>query len=120
MSTLLERLDAAKGPDRAIDIEVGKLWADPPFNVTDKVLQNAQPVCPHFTASVDAALSAAAHLLPGWSIRMSYGEGYKHPNVGMGRSYPTNRSVAFDHHTMPLAILLAVVSALQNNEPPER
>lgn len=128
IEALIERLEKATGGDTRLDRAIlewegwnpngefmkQKRWIDPSGRVT-AFNSDLEPI--HFyTSSVDAGLALCERMLPRWSIRMSFGEGYRHPNVGMGRSYPTNKSVAFDHHTMPLAILLALFTALNQEE----
>lgn len=65
-----------------------------------------------FTGSIDAALALVDRVLPGWSIQMWMSEGYKHPGVIMGRSYPTNLRVTIEADTLPLAITAALLQAL--------
>ena len=144
---LLEKVKAATGPDERIDcllwqvaapdqrvmLDGGKAFGRGPKRpATYGVLSdfpltgwddwhaiamaiNAPPV----TRSIDAALSLIERMLPGWSLRLNLSEGLRHPSVIMGCSHPVNRSVAIEHHTAPLAIISALLSALIASEAPE-
>ena len=65
MKELIALLEKAEGPTREIDVALGELWPDPPFNVTTATLRNAKPVCPEFTSNLQAAVDLAEKLLPG-------------------------------------------------------
>lgn len=53
--SLLDSLWELDGPFRRIDLEIGYLWPEPrPFNLSDRVMRNRLPTCPHFTYSIDA------------------------------------------------------------------
>lgn len=95
---LLERVESATGRDCELDRDISKeLFGEPSLS----------PI----TSSIDVAISLCAHVLPGWSLRLSLSEGYKFPCISMGRSYPTNMSVAVEHRTTPLAICSAMLRA---------
>ncbi len=65
-----------------------------------------------YTTSIDSAVGLIAKTLPGWSLHLGMSEGLRHPNVVMGRSHPTNKRVAVEHRTAPLALIAALLSAL--------
>ena len=130
---LLAKVQAATGPDREIDAALALLAGEPQtffgqfglsldhFGEVDgpECFRDARwaggghsYVAPTYTASLDAALALIERVLPRWSLRLSLSEGYRHPCVVMGRSYPTNKSVAVEHRSAPLAIIAAGLSAL--------
>lgn len=68
---LLDRLWELDGPSRKIDLEIGALWPEPrPFNLSDRVMRNSLPTCPHFTYSIDAVVRLIKTRLPGWAYKM--------------------------------------------------
>lgn len=118
---IINHLERAKGADRWIDAmihmarfpEISQL----PYvqhQIGRWTRMDGRPdiiLAPEYTASLDAPLALAADILPSWSISMAFSEGYRHPVVTMGRSYPTNANSAISHHTMPLAMLLCIFTA---------
>jgi len=67
---------------------------------------------PTYTTSFDAVEALHKSALPGWSISLSLNEQGKYPVAIMGRSYPTNATVAMEHNeTLALAYLAAVLKA---------
>ena len=113
---LLDRVQKATGPDREIDKAL--LWAVGRFSWRGmNYWSEAGEMWPDrlstfFTASIDAAVALVERVLPGWSLQMNLSEGLTHPCVVMGRSHPTNKTVAMEHFTLPLAILSAMLSAV--------
>jgi hypothetical protein len=119
-----ERLARLAGPNREADAAIAldldnwrcrfdqgyRHWSGGPHDAS--WTREGADYPPSYTESVDVALALVARLLPKWSIRMSLSEGYRYPVVTMGRSYPTNATVAMEHHTLPLAILAALVAAI--------
>jgi hypothetical protein len=129
LKALRDRLRAASGGDRELDIAVGGLWPNPPFNVSDKVFRNAKPVCPFFTASIDAALALCERKLPGRSLLLASPSGVwaaHMPRAGQSihtaalvEEYDGEPLEDFDHAsapTAPLAILIALLEAMIGKE----
>lgn len=130
LSEIIERLEKAECGDRKLDLTIMNLLApraeDEKHLVMGKLLgakwgaygHMANQIeyfieAPKITSSVDAAIALAEKALPKWSISLGLSEWYKFPVVTMGRSYPTNKSVAVEHHTAPLALCLAILKAKQ-------
>lgn len=99
-------VEAAAGPDRELDLAI---WRSRPGAPTDA--QGRVPLawlhC--YTASLDTALT----LVPeGWSISMHLSENRQHPVVKLGRSYPTNATIAQEAITLPGAVCAAALRAI--------
>jgi hypothetical protein len=111
LEELREMVGKATGPDRELDVALGALWPDPPFNVTTAILRNAKPVCPAFTASIDAALALVERKLPGcrWYIGRNP-EAKRECDATLEASNGTAGGA--DAPTAPLAILAALLDAL--------
>lgn len=129
LTALLERVRAATGSDRRLDIDIGRLDTsglhrnyrkDLP---TDKILdaliysEECDPpiiVCPKYTASIDAALALVERVLPDreWVVRCDAEQG-AFANLTQGKPYThewvSDRAYAA---TAPLAILAALLTAL--------
>lgn len=144
-SDLIERLREADGPDRELDCHLGyvaNLDLGDGVNWRDKMDRLGMEYClgaatshqnvwshelPHYTASVDSALSLVERVLPGWRVsslhtidadapassqhaycrseicpRHGDDEGWK-----IGRVYGLSKS-------LPLAVLIALLTALQH------
>ena len=127
LRALIALVEEAKAGSRELDIELWALHGDRRVRDVEGKLAYYETVkgglwirgikplrslVPFYTTSIDAALALVAKVLPTWSLRLSTSEGYHHPNVGMGRSYPTNKSTSVDHHSSALAIILAMLKAL--------
>lgn len=115
LKALRGRLRAASGSDRELDIAVGGLWPNPPFNVSDKVFRNAKPVCPFFTASIDAALALCERKLPGWGFVLTTNDdgGFL---FELCRNNTPGAGPDCEAPTAPLAILLALLEAMIGKE----
>ncbi len=117
--TLLDRLRAAKGPDRELDAEIAHALGQ---TVTYSTEIHPQPCgddgcyLPEWTASLDAALALAERVLPGWAWSMSYDppETTGNPPHAFKLRAP-NRATHGEGHwyhapTAPLAVLIALLS----------
>jgi len=62
---LLKRVRALKGPDREVDLILGALCPDPPFNLSLKAMRNRKPVCPSFTGDLNATYDLIEVVFPG-------------------------------------------------------
>ena len=132
MDDLLERVKAADGPDRELDCKIAYVTnylvygMSAPFrsycDVHDlkwgEVVHHANSYqsilyhnLPRFTASVDAALALVERLLPGSMKRV-----FDNPDDGSSRAEIVSADGVIgrgDHDTWPLAILAALLTALQ-------
>lgn len=126
MSTLLERLRAAKGNDRALDVEVflhfrmGGLEVSNPARMAGYVLDGSRNMRPvrHYTDDLNLALMIAETRLPDCRFAMYTDGGGKGPTVLVMRD---DEPVLAEERAANLSLaLLAAVLVVQNNEPPER
>lgn len=116
---LLQRIEAASGPDRVLDGDVwhaltakpGDVWvndfADGVYHLQDPRDTIAYEAPPDLTASIDAAIALVERLLPGRQITMRIDE----------KDGPRPHSVIAatwfaQCNTLPLAILAALLRAL--------
>lgn len=123
---LIERCEAAQGPDRLLDAAI---WcAFPPMPVAATVdevwhgrvlFDNGGPDSrrsPAYTASIDAALALAERLLPEWSLRFWQ----LSPKTGgwCADLYHKKADAQFKstRPTLPLAIILATLHSLTKLE----
>lgn len=54
---IIARLEKATGPDRELDLEIGRALPGPhPFSLSTAQQRGGKPPVPEFTASIDAAL----------------------------------------------------------------
>lgn len=104
LSTLLERVRAASGPSRELDMELC-------------VSINKSLPLLNFTGSIDAAVALCERVLPGWawSIDAAYGK----PPEAMAHVCPYepdsegNKRVSFGYAATPaLALVAAILSTL--------
>lgn len=123
-SELIAALRDAMGPDRKLDVEIMKLlgvsnqtqlsfsrWrackarGDETATLDNFLIM----IAPKSTGSLDVAFK----LLPtGWSCETIISEQHKHPCVTLGRSHPTNATVAVEGNTLPLALCIAALEAM--------
>lgn len=126
---LRQRVADATGPDHWLDAHVMCLlhgytmheesdpnrgvfafWSREPWN---SMCHNSTSWgCP--TEDLQMLLDAMPVRLPGWSVCLSITEHGGHCNAVIGRSHPTNKVIAYDHHTLPLALLSCILDALAN------
>ena len=130
---LLERVKAAAGPDRELDAAItialgdgpGEGWTlitqDKPgvFNMdAGRWINGCRIRTPKpFTASIDAALALVERKLPDFAYQLTNDYGglnRVHINVAPGCEGfpPAGMNVSEDAETMPLAILVALLTAL--------
>jgi hypothetical protein len=126
LADLIARLEGARGPDRDLDFALHRLdmgeWLDREgysrngdgyFSTSAKYPRVAGPE--HFTGSLDAALALVERKLPGWGIYMRSDR----DGCGAGLTYPKHNLVTPGHvetKTLPLAVCLALLRALQAQE----
>ena len=135
LAELLERVRAATGPDRSIDVAIA--IAFPPEGEKRRELSDASTRCGQywyshkyeegsrsaleFTASIDAALALTERMLPGWSWKIVGEPGAVYPHCAVVRNAATLSDVAeafvASHRTPSLAILSALLAALIAQEP---
>lgn len=125
---LIERLEKATEGSREMDRRLesfrrGRVVSDETFIYGPKdgtrEITTVYPVlwlcffAPRYTTSLDAALS----LVPkGWSWRVSVSEKRQHPNVALGRSYPTNATILQEGRDVCATICAAALKARQVQE----
>ena len=115
LTTLLERVRAAAGPDRELDHDI-MLDAEPAGWHT---IPNTED--DRYSASIDTALSLVARVLPGWRFDVhSPRFGTPFEAVLMDGDSASRKIVVAKAATAPLAILAALLSALSraNGEQP--
>jgi hypothetical protein len=130
---LLERVEAATGPDRELDYELALYekapdwrkrkpwkqtngWAKPDVASTSWAVLfydgggNALPV-PQYTASLDAALALCERVLPGWVVQL---ETWRDPAATARLAEWNIGEAEHEGHarTLPLALLAALLRAL--------
>lgn len=115
MTSLLTRLEQANGGDRELDILIGKIF--PPKKIQSDgswFERDDFARYPAVTYSVDAALSLAARVLPGWSyeVRKS-GFGNGQASVWNPMKAPNHQPpIRCDHaHSPALALVIAIIRA---------
>lgn len=111
MTSLIERLEKATGPDRDLDCDIDSEWLQ---DRSDGLEAEFSPF-PAYTASLDAAIALVEHVLPGWGYDF-----VKPAKEGPGRPRATvflgDNLFAGEAPTPPLALLLALMRAVQNKE----
>lgn len=119
---LAERAEAAAGPDRALDIEIGRAIDFLAGTRASYELQSH--MIPHYTSSLDAAMT----LVPeGWGGKLFFSENRPdrelHCSATLARSYPTNAKAYSeksgkdgDRSAMPLALVAAALRARATTE----
>ena len=141
LTALIERVEKATGPDSALDVAIActlldarqhKAWnaanglrprGAPPLPDDVFWMRHARP----YTSSLDAALALVGEILPGWFWRAGY---VPNPQWINGINYYSwahlSRTTA-SHcdredeatgwaHTVPIAIILALLRALQSQQ----
>ncbi|MFD2142277.1 hypothetical protein [Ancylobacter oerskovii] len=78
LRALLERCEAAEGPDRELDQEAFGLLGDPPISDGMRDLYRA----PTYTASIDAAHALVAKVFPNWWITAGLCSLTGHASIG--------------------------------------
>ena len=118
LTALRERVSGLSGPDREVDFTIGALWPDPPFNLTAATLRNRKPPCPEFTTSLDAVLALVERVLPGWTADLYlFGDGSGGPEANVypkDQPFPVERDVWGEGKTLAIALLLALLSAMES------
>ena len=128
LGDLLERLEAATGPDREIDkavmLAIGRAREIDPWMFYgpgetvwcfgDYEHESVNPALPYVTASLDAVLALVEEKLPGWTveiIRLSDGEGFAQVSDDAAFMPVSHEATA---PTPALALLKALVCALSS------
>lgn len=110
LSALRDRLIAATGPDRELDAHLLCLATGESFDALVRdgyVVRDLNPDI--YTASTDSALGLVTRLLPGFDYILEHTNGGLTISCLLGTLDPDKRQFGA---TLPLAILLALVSAL--------
>jgi len=108
-SSLIAQLEKAEGPDRELD---GDIWRYAMSSETRGV--KFGPV-PHLTSSIDAAVSLAERVLPGWTIASVGQDDRKAWHAELREGYRTAYSTVSlaGAPNGALALVLATLRALQ-------
>ncbi len=123
LASLLEQVRSAKGADRELDWHVADATGHESFNTTIQGMwqpymtgSRADKAVPAYTASIDAALALVDRKLPGWSWKVVGEPAATNPHCAVIRNAGKLSDVApasvASHRTAPLAILLALLTAL--------
>lgn len=131
LAGLLERVKAATGPDddgsnpdwrmrkRALDADIWGLGHEVVWDglaYYEPAPEQSWVIVPHVTASIDAALALTERVLPGGVdavLKLQTGGKYFHAELETEEGDET----AFNHPSLPLAILAAMLSAIIAQEP---
>lgn len=126
---LLTRVQKATGPDREIDGDIAEMFDAAPSHLPRVTgvgrswlwAEFVEPDswetwgAPEYTASIDAALALVERVLPGWKWQINKGEGC---GLILPGSTITTRVHWGKGANTPLAILAALLTALQPPEAP--
>lgn len=103
LASLLDRIEAATGADRALDAAVNRALA--PIHA-----ENGTQDPPDYTASVDRCLDLLHELLPDWHWHLGRGARGIMPYASLSNGEVT---ISADGTTVPQVLLAAIVKALQ-------
>lgn len=112
LSSLIARVEVASGGDFDLDTDIAKRFGCHTIPIGDGIREY-----PRVTSSIDAALTLVERLLPGWAAQCLFAGNanavllYK-PTVPFS-SAPRGDSGPLDRPTPALAILLALLKALE-------
>lgn len=126
LSSLIERLAKATGPNYSLEIDIFKFF-NPDYRdyvegrgglvhkndgEDQRVLSNVRP--PNVTASIDAAVALAVRVLPGVELELTnlYGVARVTLHHEMGPFYGSSAI-----NSLPMALVLATLSYLQSKGP---
>ena len=121
-SELLERVKAATGPSHQLDAEIYATLGGAPH--TTKAGRRTVPLImkedpkewPDYTGSIDAALALVERLLPpDTSLTMKQHASGQYFHVEMETD--DDDVTAYNHPSLPLAILAALLTALKDQTP---
>jgi hypothetical protein len=133
LTSLLERVEKAEGPDRELDndifralaltdewsgkrvskwfIDAGTGWWS--CHTDDGWLHQEVQLSPRYSSSLDAALALVEEKLPGCNGLLMFGEPHRNPIMRLAPLYPDGRHpVEAGGATLPLAVLSALLRAL--------
>lgn len=133
IDALIERLEAATGPDRELDAAIFAWSEGGRIHYFDALAKNyvwerpidgfwirgvkSVPSTTKFTASIDAALALCERMLPGWSWKIVGEPGAVYPHCAVLRNAGKLSDVAeafvASHRTAPLAMVSALLLALR-------
>lgn len=106
-------LTALDGPDREVDLLIGKLWPGPdgdkPFSMSVNQQRGRKPPVLAFTASVDAALSLCERLLRKPPFMAQENETW---NAEIPWDGVSEFALEANHRLLAIALCLAIVRAL--------
>lgn len=131
MQELIARLEAAEGPDRALDREIG-LRIDGWYETVDshgeclmvngdRYPDHPESEYPSFTESLDAALALAERVLPDWAWEIRLDRGGASVQAAPvwwmeGLAAPDEGGVSCDGKTPALALCIAILKAKAQGE----
>lgn len=134
IASLLERVKAATGPDRALDWYVADATGHQSFNTSIQGMwppfmkgSRADKAVPTYTASIDATLALVERMLPGWKWHFWCDGvfGAETPRAilmepsfaRLSREDKPYERAQGSGATPPLAILAALLTSLKENHP---
>jgi len=103
LASLLDRIEAATGADRALDASIDRALA--PMHAWNRAQDP-----PDYTASVDRCLDLLHELLPDWHWHLGRGALGIMPYASLSNG---KVAVSADGTTVPQVLLAAIVKALQ-------
>jgi len=136
LTELRERVERATGPDRELDIEIaGALFelsrltkklqrslgfrpgsVEPQIIIRDRFAGADTEPIPYYTASIDAALALVERKLPGAEYDITTLYGVAHVDLPLNYSDQSSECGRRADGSVPLAILTALLRALESQE----
>lgn len=116
LSSLIERLEKAEGPNRVLDATIcwalgHEPWAGEKEETLPFFMEGSKidKLTPAYTASIDAAVSLAERVLPGHQVNVT-----KFTSTIARASIGNGWLAASNHKTPALALVLSTLRALQS------
>lgn len=133
LTTLIAKLEAAKGPDRELDAEIaatfhyvsnmpdwvnnwsgkwGAAKSGRVYLMEDSGNRGPNFISDSFTDSIDAAVALAKHVLPGWRGSVQFGN-FGGPVTAYACSDEDTKDATGAHSSPAIAIVIAILLAKQ-------
>lgn len=117
LSSLIERLEKAEGPDTELDVDIAIALNIIPSREWWSFNYIKSGILGHYTGTIDAAATLASRMLPSWHADIDL---LSHPPMSEkfgARLFDANgswRNIAAEAVTPALALVLATLRALQS------